>query len=349
MCVHIVGDSRFKLDHVGQLISERMPISSELLGTSCVRGRDIHALIVAADLRDIDNISVLKSLSVDLSRISKRIFLIDQKSRLSIVQAYALGATSVLTNPVNAPKLLAELLTPGIAGSERRADPVSSAKTAAAGAACFAAMFSAILTGSPIDVEAAKSVGRHIADSIAEHGLTDWLTTVRQHHEGTFQHCLLVTGVAVDFGLSLGLSTPDVERLCSAAMFHDIGKAKIPLTILDKPGSLEPCERTLVESHPAIGYDVLKGNKGVSAEILDAVRHHHEYLDGSGYPDGLCAQNIADVVRMLTISDIFAALIEFRSYKPVMPREQAFEILRRMDGKLEKPLVQAFREVALTR
>src|SRR5262245_3286120 len=89
MCVHIVGDSRLKLDQVSYLISERMPISSELLAKACVRGRDIHALIVAADLRDIDNISVLKSLSDDLSRISKRIFLIDQKSRLSIVQAYA--------------------------------------------------------------------------------------------------------------------------------------------------------------------------------------------------------------------------------------------------------------------
>src|SRR6478736_2660093 len=144
MCVHIVGDSRLKLDYVGHLISERMPISSELLGAACVRGRDIHALIVAADLRDINNITALKNLSNDLSRISKRIFLIDQKSRLSIVQAYALGATSVLTNPVNAPKLLAELLTPGIAGSEGRADPISSAKAAAAGAACFAAMFSAI-------------------------------------------------------------------------------------------------------------------------------------------------------------------------------------------------------------
>jgi HD-GYP domain-containing protein (c-di-GMP phosphodiesterase class II) len=105
----------------------------------------------------------------------------------------------------------------------------------------------------------------------------------------------------------------------------------------------------MIEAHPAIGYDVLKDNKGVSAEILDAVRHHHEYLDGSGYPDGLCAANITDVVRMLTISDIFAALIEYRSYKPVMPRERAYAILRSMDGKLENPLVAAFRDVALTR
>jgi putative nucleotidyltransferase with HDIG domain len=266
------------------------------------------------------------------------------------VQAYALGATSVLTNPVSAAMLLAELLEPGIGASNAGNETASGAeKAAAAGAACFAAMFAAILRGAPIDIEAAKSVGRNITDNIAEHGLADWLATVRRHHEGTFQHCLLVTGVAVDFGLSLGLAPCDVERLCSAAIFHDIGKAKIPLTILDKPGRLEPGERTLIETHPVVGYDFLKDQKGVSPEILDAVRHHHEYLDGSGYPDGLGASKITDLVRMLTVSDIFAALIEFRSYKPIMPREVAYEILRGMNGKLETPLVKAFRDVALTR
>jgi HD-GYP domain-containing protein (c-di-GMP phosphodiesterase class II) len=94
---------------------------------------------------------------------------------------------------------------------------------------------------------------------------------------------------------------------------------------------------------------VLKGNPGISAEILDAVRHHHEYLDGSGYPDALCAENIADIVRILTISDIFAALIEHRHYKPAMPREQAYDIIKSMQGKLEKALIVAFRNVALTR
>ena len=107
------------------------------------------------------------------------------------------------------------------------------------------------------------------------------------------------------------MTKADVERLYLAAMFHDIGKAKIPLAILDKPGRLDPDERALVESHPAAGYDVLKSNAGISPEILDAVRHHHEYLDGSGYPDGLCAESISDLVRILTISDIFAALIEY--------------------------------------
>jgi len=149
--------------------------------------------------------------------------------------------------------------------------------------------------------------------------------------------------------LSLGLAKTDVERLYSAAMFHDIGKAKIPLAVLDKPGRLDDRERALIETHPAVGYDILKENSAISPEILDAVRHHHEYLDGSGYPDALGAESISDIVRVLTISDIFAALIENRTYKPTMPRQKAYEILLGMQGKLERPLVHAFREVALNR
>lgn len=350
MTVRIIGDSTSKLATISNLIGEKLPTVSELLGKACLRDRDAHAVVVAADLHDVNNISALKNLSDDLNQVSKRVFVIEQKSRLAIVQAYALGATSVLTNPVTAAKLLRELLTPAMdAGSPRTETIPGARKAAETAAACLAAMFAAIEKGSPIDLEAARNVGRDITDSIAEHGLADWLATVRQHHESTFQHCLLVTGVAVDFGLHLGLAAPDVVRLSAAAMFHDIGKARIPLAVLDKPGRLTAAERAVIETHPVIGYDVLKRQQGVSREILDAVRHHHEYLDGSGYPDGLGASEIADLVRMLTISDIFAALIEYRSYKPTMPRKQAYEILRNMSakGKLEIPLVKAFREVAL--
>ncbi len=205
------------------------------------------------------------------------------------------------------------------------------------------------MNGTAVDLAGTKAAGGKIAGSIAENGLSDWLATVRRHHEGTYQHCLLVTGVAVDFGLSLGIGSADLERLYSAAMFHDIGKARIPLAVLDKPGRLDEAERTLVQTHPVAGFEVLQGNRAISPEILDAVRHHHEFLDGSGYPDALCAESISDIVRVLTISDIFAALIEHRTYKPTMSREKAYEILQGMHGKLEKPLVDAFRDVALNR
>jgi putative nucleotidyltransferase with HDIG domain len=224
-----------------------------------------------------------------------------------------------------------------------------SREAATTAAAAITSMFSAVLTGKPIDVGSTNDAGSRIVDSLTEDGLSRWLEVVRRHHEGTYQHCLLVAGVTVDFGLSLGLAKPDIERLYSAAMFHDIGKAKIPLSLLDKPGRLDTRERVLIETHPAIGYEVLKENAAISPEILDAVRHHHEYLDGSGYPDALCADSISDIVRILTISDIFSALIEHRPYRPTMPRERAYEIIRGMHGKLEMPLVAAFKDVALHR
>ena len=99
--------------------------------------------------------------------------------------------------------------------------------------------------------------------------------------------------------------------------------------------------------HPVFGYDALKAIVGVAPEVLDAIRHHHEYLDGTGYPDGLVAGQIADIVRLLTVSDIFAALIEARSYRPRMPRAKAYGIVCEMEGKLEPALVRAFQQVAL--
>jgi putative nucleotidyltransferase with HDIG domain len=263
-----------------------------------------------------------------------------------------LGATHVLFNPVTARALLAVLVDPNSIEftDDAGQDTGQGARGAAsAGAASLALMFSAVLHGQPIDIAHAKSAACRISECVAEEGLSEWLEVVRSHHEGTYQHCLLVTGTAVAFGLNLGLAEADIERLYSAAIFHDIGKAKIPLAVLDKPSRLEPGERALIETHPAAGHQILKGTRGISPEILHAVWHHHEYLDGGGYPDGLCAANISDLVRILTIADIFAALIEFRQYRPTMPRAQAYEILGGMHGKPEAPLVKAFREVALNR
>jgi putative nucleotidyltransferase with HDIG domain len=345
MSIHVVGDTGARLSVICGMLEQTCAVSSELLSGAGIRNNEIDSIVVSADLRLVENISALKAISAKMARVSKRIFLIEQRTRLATLQAYALGATHVLVQPVSQLQLLKRLADGDIlpiAPSE----PSSGAQEAAtAGATSIASMFSAVISGTAIDVAAAMHAGSRIADSIAEDGLANWLTTVRRHHEGTYQHCLLVTGVAVDFGLSLGMSRSDIERLYSAAMFHDIGKARMPLTVLDKPGRLDDQERALIETHPAAGYDVLMGTAGITPEILDAVRHHHEYLDGSDYPDGLCADSIADIVRILTISDIFAAL----TYKSAMPRSTAYEILMGMKGKLEGSLIEAFKEVALKR
>jgi putative nucleotidyltransferase with HDIG domain len=347
--VHVLADTSAKLAGVRSAIERQYGVTAELLGEASVRRSECHALVVRADLRILENIAALKKTLGNLSHVSKRIFLLDQTLHLCIAQAYALGATLVLTGPVSQTRLLsllADRVGPGVASTT---EPCDENDAAGAGATAIASMFAAVANGTAIDVKGTKEAGSKIADHVGEKGLSDWLATVRRHHEGTYQHCLLVTGVAIDFGLSLGVPRRDIERLYSAAMFHDLGKATIPLAILDKPGRLDAQERATIETHPVLGYDVLKGNKNISSEVLDAVRHHHEYLDGSGYPDGLCAENISDLVRMLTISDIFSALIEDRRYRQPVAREQAYDILCGMQGKLEKPLVASFRQVALNR
>ena len=349
MTVHLVADTANKLSAMRAMLEKRHAVTSELLNGATIRCEASDAVVAMADLRVVENITLLKEAFGKLSHVSKRIFLIDQNARLLTVQAYALGATRVFVNTVDHARLLAELADAAGSPADPNAASQGAQEAATAGAASIASMFADALSGKTIDVGSAKGAGRMIADNIAEDGLSNWIETVRRHHEGTYQHCLLVAGVAVDFGLSLGLAKQDIERLYSAAMFHDIGKAKIPLAVLDKPGRLDPEERALIETHAAAGHEVLKGNAGVSPEILDVVRHHHEYLDGSGYPDALCAASITDIVRMMTISDIFAALIEHRHYKPPMPRQQAYEIIKGMQGKLEQPLVAAFKEVALKR
>jgi putative nucleotidyltransferase with HDIG domain len=349
MSVHVIADNASKIPTLRALIERQHVVTSEPLSSASIKRNGMEAAVIAVDVAAADNISALKTISERLARIPRRIFVIDGKGRLPVVQAYALGATHVLTNPVTQAELLAKLApveAPLFPPGETRGSTI---EAASAGAASIASMFSAVMNGAAIDIGNAKAAGGKIAGSIAENGLSDWLSTVRRHHEGTYQHCLLVTGVAVDFGLSLGLGNADLERLYSAAMFHDIGKAKIPLAVLDKPGRLDDSERALIQTHPGAGFEVLQGNNAISPEILDAVRHHHEFLDGSGYPDALCAESISDIVRILTISDIFAALIEHRTYKPTMPREKAYEILQGMHGKLEKPLVEVFRDVALNR
>ena len=307
------------------------------------------AVVAAIDVRQPENIIALKEMAQDLARVPKRVFLVDQQSRLSLMQAYALGATTVLAAPINRNRLCAEILGHAAQVHQAQNCQDEDVPVASVAAEYIGSMFSAVMRGTPVDVKGALSMGNEIINRVAQDGLSSWLSNVRDHHEGTFQHCLLVAGVAADFGLSLGLGAQDLTRLGLAAMLHDVGKATIPLAILDKPGRLSAEERKLIETHPANGFETLRSNPEISSEILDAVRHHHEYLDGSGYPDQLRGDDISDLTRILTISDIFAALIEYRSYKATMPRETAFEILESMHGKLEAPLVSAFRETALLR
>ncbi|WP_342359849.1 HD-GYP domain-containing protein [Terrarubrum flagellatum] len=204
-------------------------------------------------------------------------------------------------------------------------------------------MFSKLAEGGAVDLTEAAGASDLVIDAVADVGLAKWLDTVRAYHEGTFQHCLLVTGVATSFGVKNRMRRADIARLTMAGLMHDIGKARIPLAILDKPGRLDPEEQAIVQRHPVIGYDYLRAQNSAPIEVLSAVRHHHEYLDGSGYPDGISGADIGDITRIVTVCDIYGALIEERAYKPPKSPAEAIAILLTLarEGKVEESLVKA--------
>jgi HD-GYP domain-containing protein (c-di-GMP phosphodiesterase class II) len=344
MLVHFVTDEPNKIPAVRAMLEPQHAVEPHVLGTAAGTAVSNGVLVIDADLRKVVPVAQLKTMLSELQGVSERLFVVQSHLQDMVAQAFALGATDVLSRSSEIIQKLAQVefaqgrMKPGF-GSE----PPEIAKCATS----FSSLFSAIGQGNPITLRDAEKATSEVINGIKQNGLNAWLDDVRRYHEGTFQHCLLVTGVAVGFALNVKFSEADVMRLGLAATLHDVGKARIPLVILDKPGALDQRELEIMNRHPVIGYELLKSIPDMSCDILDGVRHHHEYLDGTGYPDGLAAAQISDLVRLLTISDIFAALVERRPYRPPMSRQDAYNVLCSMGGRLEGPLVKAFRNVAL--
>ena len=156
-------------------------------------------------------------------------------------------------------------------------------------------------------------------------------------------HCVRVSNNAVRFGKSLGFSQNELDALRIAGWLHDIGKIGIPDAILSKTGPLDPDERRIVEQHPIIGEQICTPLKSLRY-ALPLIRHHHERLDGSGYPDGLRGEQIPLTVRALQIVDICDALTSDRSYRQNMSLPQALIVLyeEANRGWLDGALVSQF-------
>jgi putative nucleotidyltransferase with HDIG domain len=272
---------------------------------------------------------------------------VNRRSSLEPIQAYALGATCLLPRPIN-PDLIAEKIRRGAGkicqGPTQTADEFF--ECISAGVDALQSAFAAAISGDPPDMRSLDAASCIVTEKIEDVGLKRWLEIVHGHHSHTYKHCLIVTGVAVSFGQFLGFNRADQQRLATAGLLHDIGKARIPIEILEKPSALTAEEMAIMRTHPETGYEALCKFPDVQPELLDIVLHHHEYLDGSGYPHGLLAPDISDLVRTITIADIYGALIERRTYKPAMSGAEAYRILEDMDAKLDRDLVREFGPLA---
>jgi putative two-component system response regulator len=143
------------------------------------------------------------------------------------------------------------------------------------------------------------------------------------HTEG---HCERLSDVSVRLGEFIGLEGPQIQALRRAGIVHDIGKVAVPDHVLLKPGPLTEEERALVQRHPVVGEGICSPLKSFQL-VLPIIRHHHEKMDGTGYPDGLKGKAIPVTARVLQIVDVYDALITARPYKKAMPPAEALAVM----------------------
>ncbi|BCJ90680.1 phosphohydrolase [Terrihabitans soli] len=346
--VLLVTDDRMRSADVPALLAGNLACDMVDLDATLLAAAKTHkAVIFDVDLGDHDS---AQKLQAALSKAGKggppRIFLTEEVSHHARVQAAAFGGAAVINRPIKLQKLLLAIFgpppepAPVIVSGE-----VVSASKAAAGT--VANLFDAMVKDAPIDLRMMEEEGDMIDAALIRGEITQWIAAVREHHSYTYRHCMLVAGVTAAFTQHLGIGAACRRRLMRGALLHDVGKARIPVAILDKPDKLTEAELQIMRTHPARGREFLRKHHSGETELIDIVYRHHERLDGSGYPEALKAADISDAVRLISICDVYAALIEPRPYKAQSTKAEAFAIMEGMHGKLDGQLLSAFKPIAL--
>ena len=193
------------------------------------------------------------------------------------------------------------------------------------------------------DIDEAKDlVGKLVESLFSDAEALVWLAQLRNRDEYTANHSVNVCILALSLGRDLGLPVADLNTLGLGALLHDTGKVKVPRHILNKPGRLDNDELQLIRAHAFLGYEILRKDPGVSEEVLSIIRDHHERLDGSGYPLGIRAEKITKLTRIVSIVDIYDAMVSDRVYSDGMAPQQVLNELYQMTPHLlDEKLIQA--------
>ncbi len=164
----------------------------------------------------------------------------------------------------------------------------------------------------------------------------------------TAGHQRRVTQLACIIAEEMGLSSEQVIGLRLAGLIHDIGKVRVPAEILTNPNELSEAERTIIQMHPSLGYDLLK-TLDLPWPVADIINQHHERLNGSGYPSGLFGKDIIPEARILAVADVVEAIASHRPYRPALGINKALEEISEQknilyDAEVVDSCIKIFRE-----
>lgn len=205
-------------------------------------------------------------------------------------------------------------------------------------------MFTEARMGKAIEAEQAMPLVEEIAYSVMRNpGALIGLARLKTADDYTYMHSVAVCALMIALSRQLKLSDEETREAGLAGLLHDIGKMAVPSDILNKPGKLTDAEFVSIKEHPAAGYQMLLEAKGVGKIALDVCLHHHEKMDGSGYPKGLEGDQISLYARMGAVCDVYDAITSNRPYKAGWcPAESLRKMSEWSRGHFDDRVFQAF-------
>ncbi len=226
-------------------------------------------------------------------------------------------------------------------GSLRQAD--ATAQTVRQSVVRLHGLFSSAAGGGTVSVDETTAIASAISQSIDDNpALFISVTRLKNKDEATFVHSVAVSALMIHFGRYLRLDEGTVELLGVAGLLHDIGKIEVPRAILSKAGRLNDAETRVMRDHPALGYDILIRQEDMHEMVTDICRHHHERIDGRGYPDKLSGRSLSTFARLAAICDVYDAITSIRPYRKPWSSAEALQWMTKRDGHFDPQLLRKF-------
>ena len=220
---------------------------------------------------------------------------------------------------------------------DRAAQVLGRAKTA------VIALFGEARLGKAIDSEVCLPIVDEVTSSLARNpSAFVSLARLKDRDDYTYLHSVAVCGLMVVLSRHLGLPDDEVREAGLAGLLHDVGKMQMPLEVLNKPGALTDAEFGVMRSHPERGWDLLKEGARVPASTLDVCLHHHEKMDGSGYPHKLAGDQISRFARMGAVCDVYDAITSTRPYKNAWDPAGSLQRMSQWQGHFDPVVFQSF-------
>ena len=196
------------------------------------------------------------------------------------------------------------------------------------------------------DIKETLTTAEDLIDYIIRTGdVTKSLYDIQTYDNYTYLHSIDTGIMATFLGISLNFKEYELKELGIGAILHDIGKTKVPKEIITKEGPLTEEEFEEAKKHPIYGEEILKKNLFISDNVLDAVCHHHEKVDGTGYPYGLKGRQISKYAKTVCICDVYDAVSSDRSYRKKFSPNDAYELILAGSGSyFDEEIVMKFRK-----